>query len=354
MKIIFVLLFLMLLTLPIELRAQTAEPEKIQKTNKTLISVPVTVSDREGRYISGLKKEDFTVYQGGVKQNIAFFAIYNEPLNIALLLDTSGSTKVALEKIKDAAKDFIGLLNPNDQCLVATFDSQVNILNPFTSNHQTLKNSLDKVQTAEQDGTVLHRAVGQIVQKSFSNVQGRKVIILLSDGKDFGSSVTKDELLNLLEESDVLIYTIFYKTGVGFNKLIISPDGTLKEGEQSKKPQKKLSQKKKKGYSIVISGQQNLPTEEEIELRERIADIEAVDSLKKMSDTTAGRFYLSSDAPNLKETFKKITSELRQQYRLGYYSKDAATDASVHDINVKVERSDVVVRARGKFRVKQL
>ncbi|MCA1622962.1 MAG: VWA domain-containing protein [Acidobacteria bacterium] len=351
MKIIFVLLFLMVLTLPFKVHAQTTEPEKIKKTNKTLVSVPVTVSDREGRYIPGLKKEDFTVYQDGIKQNIAFFAKYDEPLNIALLLDTSVSTKDTLEKIKDAAKDFVELLNPIDQCLLATFDSQVNILNPFTSNQQILKNSLDKIQTAQQEGTVMHRAVEQITQKFFNNVQGRKVIVLLSDGKDFGSSVTKDALLSQLEESDVLIYTVFYKTGAGSNKVIIDSDGTVKEKKESK-PQKKKPKKKKKGYSVFIPAQTGLPSQEAIEFLERNADVEAIDSLKGMSDTTAGRFYIS-DTPKLREIFKKIAGELRQQYRLGFHSKDAATDSAVHDIIVKVDRPDVVVRARGKFRAKQ-
>jgi VWFA-related protein len=353
MKFILALPFLMVLLLPIRLHAQVTEPDKIQKTNKTLVSVPVSVSDREGHYISDLKKKDFTLYQDGVEQKITFFATFDEPLNIALLLDTSVSTKGTLEKIKDAAKDFLELLNPNDRCLIATFDSQVNVLNSFTSNQQTLKTSLDKAQTATQDGTVIYRAVEQIAQKSFNNVQGRKVIVLLSDGKDLGSSITKDALLNLLEESDVLIYTVFYKTGAGDNKLVIDSDGTVKEVKDDKKPQKKKPQKKKKEYSVFIPAQEGLPSDEEIKLIEKNADIKAIDSLKEMSDATAGRFYLS-DTPKLREVFKKVADELTQQYRLGYRSKDAANDAAVHNISVKVERSDVVVRARGKFRAKQL
>ncbi|MBC7850111.1 MAG: hypothetical protein H7Y31_10260, partial [Chitinophagaceae bacterium] len=116
---------------------------------------------------------------------------------------------------------------------------------------------------------------------------------------------------------------------------------------------KKKPQKKKKEYSVFIPTQAGVPSEEEIEFLERNADIEAIDSLKEISDTTAGRFYLS-DAPKLREIFKKVAGELRQQYRLGYQSKDVANDAAVHNISVKVERSDVVVRARGKFRTKQL
>lgn len=343
MKIIFALLFLTFLIAPFELQAQNTEPDKIQKTGKSLISVPVTVSDREGHYIAGLKKENFTLYQDGVKQNIAFFGTSSEPLNIALLLDTSGSTENALDKIKDAAKDFIKLLNSNDQCLVATFDSEVKILNSSTSSQQALKISLEKIKSAEIGGTLMYRAIEQTVQNSFANATGRKVIILLTDGKDFGSPVTKDELLNQLEESDVLIYTVFYKTGAGFNNLAA--------GKQERRNKK--SRKKKNEPAVLPSGPIYVLTEEEVKLRERNEETEAVDALKKMSETTAGRFYLS-DTPKLGEVFKKVAAELRQQYRLGFHSKDAANNAAVHDIIVKVDRPDAVVRARGSFRAKQL
>lgn len=353
MKIIFALLLLMVFTALIDLSAQSSKPDKSRKTDKTFVSVPVSVSDRDGHYISGLKKDDFTLYQNGEKQKITFFATYDEPLNIALLLDTSESTQNSLEKIKNAAEDFIELLNPTDQCLIATFDSQVNLLNSFTSDRRSLKNSLDKVQNDTKGGTVLYQAVEQIAQKSFKDVQGRKVIVLLSDGKDSSGSVTKYGLLNLLEESDILIYTIFYKTGAGFNKLMIEPDGTIKEEKEKQKSVDKKPQKKKKKYSVFIPAQTGFPSQEEIEFLEKNADIEAIDFLKEMSDATAGRFYLSN-SPKLSEIFKKIAAELRQQYRLGYHSKDAANGDSANEIVVKVDRSDVVVRARGKSRIKQL
>ena len=353
MKVIFTLISLMLLTLPITLHAQITEPDKFPN-DKSLISVPVIVSDREGRYISGLKKEDFTIFQDGVKQKVDFFATYDEPLNIALLLDTSGSTTNALDKIKDAAKEFIGLLNPNDQCLVATFDSQVNILNSFTSNQELLKNSINKVTTASQDGTVLRQAVKQLAQNSFTNVQGRKVIILLSDGKDFGSSVTRDEIMTMLEESDILIYTIFYKAGSTIKSLEINSDGKVTEIKEVKKKEKKIKPPKPpKGYVIGIPDQIAQISDDEIAFRNKRADLDGIDSLRELSDTTAGRFYLS-DTPELKNIFKQVAGELREQYRLGYRSKDANGTAT-HDVTVKVGgRPDVVVRTRGKFRAKQL
>lgn len=353
MKIISSLLFLMLLTLPVHLRSQTLQPGKtLQKGDKTLVSVPVTVSDREGRYIPGLKKEDFNLFEDGVRQNVAFFATEDEPLSVALVLDTSGSTKDVLDKIKGAARDFIKLLNPNDQCQIATFDSQVRILSSFTSDQPTLLNSLDKARSASEDGTVMFRAVEQVARQSFPNIQGRKVIVLLSDGKDFGSPGTKDELLILLEEMDVMIYTIFYQTGTGSVKLSIAPDGSIKEEKETPKPPEKKAPKKKKGYTIFIPVPGEVYTEKDVKLTEKASGAEAINSLKQMSDTTGGRFYLS-DTPNLSEIFKKIAAEVRQQYRLGYYTKDAS-DTAIRDIVVKVERTDVVVRARGKFRSKSL
>ncbi len=365
MKIIFAAFSLMILFLPSGLRAQIKDADKTDKNDKTLVSVPVAVSDRDGRYISDLKKKDFTVFEDGVEQKIAFFSTFEEPLNIALLLDTSGSTEFSLDDIKSAARDFIDLLNADDKCLIATFDSEVKVLNPFTNDRKVLKDSLYKARTAAEDGTVMFRAVEQVAQNSFNDVSGRKVIVLLSDGKDSGNFTGKDILLGKLEESDVLIYTIFYKTGAGFNKIVIDPTGEVKEGKEDRKAEKEAekkaektekpkSAKKKKNYTIFIPAPAGATTDADIEALEKNADRDAVDALKAMSDATAGRFYLS-DTPKLNSVFKQVAAELRQQYRLGYKSsKPAVNDSEVRSISVSVSRPDVVVRARGKFRAKQL
>ncbi|CAN5248060.1 hypothetical protein BH20ACI1_BH20ACI1_11530 [soil metagenome] len=340
MKIIFVLLFFTILILPGSLPAQNTEADSNQETNKSFVSVPVTVSDRENRYVPGLKKEDFSVFQDGVKQKITFFSTYNESLKIVLLLDTSKSTRNVIGKIKDAAKDFVDTLKPNDECQVATFDSQLNIINSFTSNHQLIKSSLNKIEINEYGGTLMFSAVNQIIQKSFNKVKGRKVVILLTDGNDFGSSITKKDFLNLLEESDILIYSIFFRTGDALD-ISVGSDGKLKQNKKSRKSQKNNSAQK-----IYF------PTAEEIRNLERREEGEAIDSLQKMSDITAGRFYLSS-VPDLKKVFKNITGELTQQYRLGFDSKSSAIGGVAHDISVKVERPDVIIRARGIFRTKR-
>ena len=342
MKFAVCLIFFSLCLLPFEAFSQK---------NNTPVSLPVSVSDRDGRYIPGLKKGDFTIYEDGVKQDITFFATYEEPLNIALLLDTSGSTQgEALEKIKEAAKDFVELLNPNDKCMVATFDSQVNILSQFTPNQSDLKNFIDKVETSAKDGTVLYKAVKQIAQVSFSNLEGRKVIVLLSDGKDLGSDIKFKELISSLEESDVLIYSIFYQTGAGAPKLTVDEKGAVKEAETKNKQNKKPKEPKKPKnyYSITIPPQADLISNEEITQGQKLTDLGGIFTLQEMSDTTAGRFY-QSDTPKLRDVFKKVAGELREQYRLGYNSKNKGNTAS-REIIVKVGRPDAVVRTREKLR----
>jgi len=322
------------------------------QSDRTFVSVPVSVSDREGRYISGLEKDDFRIYQDGKEQKVTFFATEDEPVSVALLIDTSESTKAVLTNIREAARDFIALLNKNDKCLIATFDSGVRVLEPLTSDREALEKSLEKLQTGEKEGSVVFNAVDKIGREGFVRAQGRKVIVVLSDGKDYGSSVSKRDLFNQLEESDLMIYSIFYQTG----RVLVDEKGTIKDPEipqpETKQPEKK-EKKKKKRYSIRIDIPRDTNTTEEIKLIDQVTSAEAVNVLQEMSDTTAGRFYMS-DAPKLSQIFKQIAAEVRQQYRLGFYSRSGTEEAAVNDIIVKVNRADAVVRARGKYRAKKL
>ncbi len=322
------------------------------QSDRTFVSVPVSVSDREGRYISGLEKDDFVIYQDGKEQKVTFFATEDEPVSIALLIDTSESTKAVLTDIRQAAKDFVALLNKNDRCMVATFDSEVKVLEPFSSDRGMLEKSIENIQTGEKEGTVVFNAVDRLTREFFGKAQGRKVIVLLSDGKDYGSSVSKRELFSQLEESDVMIYSIFYQTG----RVQVDASGSLKQPEvkpvEVKQPAPaKPEKKKKKKYSIRIDLSRETNTPQEISQIDKVTSSEAVNVLQEMSDTTAGRFYMS-DAPKLSQIFKRIAAEVRQQYRLGFYTKGVSEATAMSNIIVKVNRADAVVRARGKFRQK--
>ena len=327
MKIAGVLCLLLLtVAVPRSLHAQEIEPNEVIKINTTLVSIPVVVSDRQGRYIPGLKVEDFSVYHDGTKQAISFFAAEEEPLTVALLLDTSKSTSDVLGKIKDAAKDFVKLLQPSDRCMVVSFDYDVHQLSPLTSDRKILEKAIKHAEVGEYVGTVLRDAVFEVVTRSLSGVKGRKAIIVLTDGKDHGSYPTKSDLLYLLEESDSMVYSVFYKTEL--------PGPLFRRRGLGDRFPPRFPMRRRRA-------------------RTELEDADAIEFLTEMSETTAGRFY-SREVVDLKKTFQLIADELRNQYRLGYYPpENSAGYGALHNIKVKIARQDTVVRARATYRSKQ-
>ncbi len=300
--------------------AQNEDADEIIKVDTTYVSVPVIVSDRNGRYIPNLKKSNFKLFQDGEKQEISFFGNEKEPLNIALLLDTSKSTRNVIDLIKKAAIDFIYLLEKSDKASVITFDAEINVITNLTSNRIQLERAIRSVDIGYDIGTVMRDAVIDAVQNSFKNVKGRKAIIVLTDGKDFGSYYSEDGLLNRLEESDVLVYSVFYKTGLG--------------------------QRRRWGRG---RWGRNFPRRRNT--RQDRMNKEAEEYLKYMSEITAGRFY-KKNVDDLRKTFKTITSELRNQYRLGYYPTKNGESGTIHKIKVEVDKKKISVRARKTYRAK--
>jgi VWFA-related protein len=300
--------------------------DEVVKVKTTLVNVPVIVSDRDGRYIAGLSAQDFTLWQDGAPQTISFFAAEEEPLNVVLLLDTSKSTRDVLGKIKDAAKDFIKLLQPNDRALVMSFDYQVNVLSPLTSDRKVLEKAVKSVEIGESFGTLMRDAVQDAARRQLAGVKGRKAGILLTDGQDYGSYATKSGLLNLLEESDVMVYSVLYETkpGGGLRGLGRGRRGGVFGGR----------------FPRGGGGPRRGETNED-----------AVEYLTAMAELTAGRFY-RKEVTDLKKTFGLIVEELRRQYRLGYYPSTTGETGQVHQLKVQVTRPDVAVRSRRTYRAK--
>lgn len=307
------------------LDAQEVSPDEVVKINTTLVSIPVVVSDRQGRFIPGLKADDFTVYDDGNLQSISFFAAEEEPLTIALLLDTSKSTRNVLGKIKDAAKDFIKLLQPTDRCMIVSFDYDVHQLSPLTSDRKVLEKAIKQAEIGQFIGTVLRDAVFEVVKRSLSNISGRKALIVLTDGKDYGSYPTIADLLYMLQESDAMVYTVFYKTQLPFAGF---RPGGMRRGFPDRGPMVRRR------------------------IQAELDDADAIEFLTQIADATAGRFY-NRDVTDLKKTFKLIAEELREQYRLGYYPpQSSAPKGQLHKVKVKVAHQEIVVRSRTTYRSK--
>src|SRR5438477_645812 len=151
----------------------------VVKVETTLISIPVSVMDRDGKYIPNLTKDDFHVWEDGVEQRVAYFASTEKPFTVALVIDTSASTRYKIEEIQDAAIAFVNQLRPDDKVMVVTFDDKIRV-QPATSDRNSLRNSI--LQTRIGSGTRLYDAVDQVINQYFNRVEGRKAIVLFTDG----------------------------------------------------------------------------------------------------------------------------------------------------------------------------
>lgn len=315
--------------------AQVPEQDDEIRVETALVSVPVVVSDRQGRYIAGLRKEDFSIFVDGRSRETAFFAAEQEPLRVAILLDTSRSTEDILGKIKKAAKEFVKVLAPGDSAMIVTFDYEVRVGCALTSDKKVLEHAIKDIEIGEIPGTVMRDAVLETVGKSLNGASGRKAIILITDGKDFGSYAYENEVLRTLEESDVMIFPVYYETtlptrpGFGGGRVGRFPRRMGRDWpERDGRP-------------------------ERIRRRETVANERARDYLKKMADLTAGRFFNKEDN-DLDEMFLSIADELRWQYRLGFYPEDDQTPSDVpRTIKVRVDRPNVAVRSRTSYRLKK-
>src|SRR5258707_5632745 len=156
----------------------------IVRVSTSLIAVPTTVMDRNGRYIANLRKEDFRIYEDGVEQTVANFASIEKPFTVALMLDVSGSTQSQLAQIREAANTFVGRLRFNDRMMSISVDGQVHVLTEPALVSDIRRGKLRI--PAVTDGTVLYDAVDFTV-KRLAQIPGRKAIVLMTDGVDESS-----------------------------------------------------------------------------------------------------------------------------------------------------------------------
>jgi len=182
------------------------------KIDTDLVMVPVIVSDRHDIYVPDMRREEFTISEDGVKQEIAFFAEVKEPFHVVLMLDTSLSTSLQkLKKIQQAAHEFIEQLQGGDRVSIVSFDDAVNELCTFTGDRGKLRQTINDIRPG--GGTKLYDAV-QFALNSLKRVKAhRKAIVILTDGVDWHSdSATFDDTLVELEEASVIVYPIRYNT----------------------------------------------------------------------------------------------------------------------------------------------
>ncbi len=314
----------------------------VVRVNTSLVTVPVSVLDRQGRFIANLQREDFQVFENGVEQSIAYFEPAEKPFTVALLLDTSPSTHFHLNEIKDAAIAFAKQLRPQDRVLIVSFNDEVLLLTEVTNDLNVIETVIEEnVNTGSS--TRLYDAVDLTIKERLNKIKGRKAIVLFTDGVDTSSQQsTYQSTLREVEELDALIYPIQYDTtdylramqGAGSGSMTITTRRSGLFGTTTTQ----------QTYNVPLNNGIPLPGSTQ-------ADYDRADQyLHALADKTGGRLYQANDTAQLAQAFTRIAEELRRQYSLGYYPRaDNVESDARRQIKVRVRQPNLAVKARDSY-----
>ncbi|MEK6333353.1 MAG: VWA domain-containing protein [Acidobacteriota bacterium] len=315
------------------------EQDDVVRVDTNLVTVPVTVLDRNGRYIPDLQRQDFHIYEDGIEQEIAYFAEVEKPFTIILVLDTSASTWSKLGQIKDAAKAFVRELRPDDQVMVISFGMGLKVECQPTNDRAKIEKGIGG--TSRGLSTHLYDAMDKVMKKYLNRIKGRKAVVLFTDGVDATSNnATYESTLHTAEELDALIYSIRYDTyDPAADKGDVTPtqSGLRLPGILGKLP---LPFPSIGGNSSGGGGAGS--SRADYDRGERY--------LHKLAELTGGRVYEArKDLRDLQAAFSNIAQELGRQYGVGYYPHRKGELGERRQIKVRVDRTDVAVRSRDNY-----
>lgn len=326
-------------------------PEEVEagdviKVDTTLVTLPVSVMDRDGRYVPNLRKEDFRLWEDGTEQQVAFFSSVDKPFSVVLMIDTSGSTRLRLDAIQDAAIAFTNQLRPDDRVMIVSFDDQIRVLSQFTSDRGRLRDAIRRTEPG--DGTKLYDAVDLVMNQHLNNVSGRKAIVLFTDGVDTTSRhASYASNVRDAEELDALVYPVQYDTYMdmsrggggggwpGARRLPSSPIDILGQI---------LGGRNRRGGGGGWPGNGGGgpgTSRQDYEVANRY--------LHDLADKTGARLYQADFNQNLSVVFGNVAEELRRQYSLGYYPKRPAQAGERRGVKVRVNQPNLAVRTRDSY-----
>ncbi len=328
---------------------QSGGEEDVVKLESTLVNLPLLVSDRSGRYVPQLSARDFSLYEDGVQQTIASFGTEEVPFSVALLLDVSPSVQGSIQDIQDAAIAFVRQLRDQDRVMVVSFDRHIHYLSDFTSDRRELEWAIRKANTGS--GTSVYDAVYETVERKLRNIDGRKALILFSDGDDTTSGhASYDDAVHLVTESDVLVYGLRYPGNGGRGGVRVDPwPRSPIPGIQLPFPFPWPFPRRRRGPFRLTNGTPDGNS----------ADPSgAPQSWPRrnggggdfMADITAaggGPVYDAEKISDLSRVASRIAEELRHVYVISYYPTNPLSNGGYRSVRVSVKgRDDIAVRHR--------
>lgn len=250
-----------------------------------------SVYDQTGELVSDLKKEDFTVFEDRVEQEITNFGLEDLPSTIGIVMDKSGSMRGKWDLVTEATELFLNLSNPENQMFLVAFDDEVSLEEPLTRDVADIRDSMDNIIVS--GGTALYDSIYLAVDQAREGDEVKKAIVVFTDGEDKDSYYTEREILDKVQESEVQIYIVAFL------------DQDL--DDQS-------------GFFGVFKSD-----------REKITK-----TISDIAEVTGGKAFFPEKIEELSGVFKTIATELRNQYRLAYVSSNPERDNKFRRIRVQV------------------
>jgi Ca-activated chloride channel homolog len=296
-----------------------------------LVNVTATVTDDNGRFVSGLRKEDFTLFEDGTRQEVTHFSNERVPVSLGILLDASGSmTPDKMSAARAAIDRFIfDLLGEQDELFFVEFANTPRMTQQWTTDRRAISRALARVNP--NGGTAIYDAVAEALPFAEAGQNRKKALLVISDGNDTNSHVAVGELRQLIRESEVLVYAL----GV---------DGTSRNnGGTVVRPPVQLPIP----IPFPFPGRRPQITRPQIVWSGSSGSGERVnaDALRQITDDTGGRTEIVRGFDGLEAATARIADELSKQYYLGYTSTNDK-DGRWHAIRLDVRDRRLTVRAR--------
>ena len=266
------------------------------RSTAQIVPLYITVTDSAGRLVPNLTKEDFTVLDNGVPQEIAVFDNTVRPITSVVMLDTSGSMTLNLDLMKAAAEQFIIRLLPEDRAMVGAFNNKIEFANTgFTNDRDDLSHAIRELDYG--NSTRLWDAAAMSVEQ-LTNVDGRRVVVLFTDGDDQGSSTGQGQVIDKARADEVMIYAI------GLESVYMGGPGHMVRTRPS-------------------------------------------GGLRKVADETGGGYFELKKTEELGPAFTRVAQELHSQYLLGFTPKNL--DGKIHKLEVRSKDPGNKARARRSY-----
>jgi VWFA-related protein len=271
-----------------------------------LMRFNASVTDRNGRAIGGMRETDFTVWENGVERRVTSVAPANEPFNLVLLLDVSGSIQERMDFIRKAARDFLRTTSPQDRISIISFRDDIQVISDFTTDRQMLSRKLDEIDAG--GGTALYDALGYVLADPLKQLRGeRTAIVVMSDGDDNKSFLPFPAILEALSESGALVYPLYVPSGLIPESSVPKPEITI----------------------------------DPLRTRYLTLTTRADEQGRKLAAASGGVYYPIRRIEDLQKAYDDVVAQLRSAYTITYASNAVSSSPRVR---VRTNRDGASVR----------